>query len=95
MRSAPKVEDDLSSGPDEASSGVAERRRLPAIKLDSSQKEDSGIVLVKVSIPNAGGMLRPGMTGYAKIAGPRMLLGEAYLRLSIRLFAVELWSWIP
>jgi multidrug efflux pump subunit AcrA (membrane-fusion protein) len=50
---------------------------------------------VTASVPNGGMLLRPGMSGYAKIAGADMTVGEAYLRLCIRFFAVELWSWVP
>jgi multidrug efflux pump subunit AcrA (membrane-fusion protein) len=61
----------------------------------ADQADDSGIVRVKASVPNAGALLRPAMTGYAKINGQEMTVGEAYLRLFIRFLTVEVWSWAP
>jgi multidrug efflux pump subunit AcrA (membrane-fusion protein) len=55
----------------------------------------SGLIRVKAIVPNAGGSLRPAMTGYAKVSGPQMRLGEAYFRFCIRLFKTELWSLVP
>jgi hypothetical protein len=56
---------------------------------------NSGVIRVRASVPNAGTRLRPAMGGYAKINGPQVTVGEAYLRFCIRLLTVELWSWIP
>jgi hypothetical protein len=54
-----------------------------------------GIVRVKALIDDTGSLLRPAMTGYAKIRGRQIALGEVYLRLCTRFFAVVLWSWVP
>jgi multidrug efflux pump subunit AcrA (membrane-fusion protein) len=61
----------------------------------ADKTDNSGVVRVKASVPNAGTLLRPAMTGYAKISGPEMTIGRAYLRLCIRFLTVELWSWVP
>jgi RND family efflux transporter MFP subunit len=58
-------------------------------------KTRNSIVRVKASVPNAEMLLRPGMTGYAKIRGLEMTVREAYLRLCVRVLTVELWSWVP
>jgi hypothetical protein len=55
-------------------------------------KMDNSVVRVKASVPNAESLLRPAMTGYAKISGRDMTVWKAYL---IRFFTVELWSWVP
>jgi multidrug efflux pump subunit AcrA (membrane-fusion protein) len=58
--------------------------------------DNDGLVRVKASVPSAGRLLRPGMTGYAKIiTGADVTVGEAYLRLCRRFLTVELWSWVP
>jgi multidrug resistance efflux pump len=53
------------------------------------------IVRVKTEIDNTAGFLRSDMTGYAKIAGSDMPVWEAYTRLFVRFFNIEVWSWIP
>jgi RND family efflux transporter MFP subunit len=62
----------------------------------AAQVKPSGrIVRVRASIPNADAVLRPSMTGYAKIDGEDMRVWEAFLRRIIRIVRVEMWSWIP
>ncbi len=80
---------DRQTGPVSARSERKSRGTFPD-KIDNGE-----VVRVKVSVPNAETGLRSAMTGYAKISGPKMTVGEAYLRFSIRLFTIELWSWVP
>ncbi|MGO9698679.1 MAG: efflux RND transporter periplasmic adaptor subunit, partial [Xanthobacteraceae bacterium] len=56
---------------------------------------DSGVIRVEASVPNVETSLRSAMSGYAKISGPEMTVGQAYLRLCMRFLTVELWSWVP
>jgi len=56
---------------------------------------DSGVIRVEASVPNVETGLRSAMSGYAKIRGPEMTVGQAYLRLCMRFLTVELWSWVP
>jgi multidrug efflux pump subunit AcrA (membrane-fusion protein) len=50
-------------------------------------------ILVTTEIDNAANLLKPGMTGMAKIyCGKRSIIGLATRRLS-RTFRVEFWSW--
>jgi len=71
------------------------RARMRRAQRQSLVSEPHTNVRVEALIPNAGTLLRPGMTGYAKISGPKMSLGEAYFRLCIRFLILELWSWVP
>lgn len=62
----------------------------------SAEKTPYGpVVRVKTQVDNADGFLRPEMTGYAKIDGSEMPVWEAYTRLFVRFFNIEVWSWIP
>ena len=55
----------------------------------------TNVVAVAAIFPNDEGLLRSGMTGYAKIEGAEMRVWEAYLRSIRRFFQIEVWSWIP
>ncbi len=44
-------------------------------------------------IPNPDGLLKPGMTGYAKIYCGKMSLGGKLIRRVMRFFRIEFWSW--
>ena len=61
----------------------------------AEQVEYGKIVRIKTSLPNPDGLFRPGMTGYAKIEGAEMRVWEAYTRLFVRFFLIEIWGWIP
>ena len=74
------------------------RQRAIAARQPASAAANSDVstvARVNASFPNAEMLLRPEMTGYAKISGPDMTLGQAYLRLCVRFFTVEIWSWVP
>ena len=53
------------------------------------------IVRVEASIPNPEELLRPAMTGYAKIDCETMRVWQAFLGRIIRIVRVEMWSWVP
>jgi multidrug efflux pump subunit AcrA (membrane-fusion protein) len=77
---------------------LSEDPRTGTVVAIAPLAEDRGygrVVRVSTDIPNADGLLRPGMTGYAKIEGPEMPLWRAYTRMFMRFFLVEVWSWIP
>ena len=60
--------------------------------------EDAGygrIVRATAEFPNADGILRSSMTGWAKIEGGEMLAWQAYLRTIVRFVKIDIWSWIP
>ena len=56
---------------------------------------ENGVIRVEASVSNVETGLRTAMSGYAKISGPEMTVGQAYLRLFLRFLTVELWSWVP
>jgi HlyD family secretion protein len=70
-------------------------RERPLVMADADKTRGGGAIRVAASVPNAETLLRSAMTGYAKISGPEMTVGEAYLRLCARFLTVELWSWVP
>jgi hypothetical protein len=61
----------------------------------ASENVDADVVRVYASIVNPAGLLIPGMRGFAKLGGREMQVWSACLRLFIRFFTVQIWSWIP
>ncbi len=61
----------------------------------ASGTTQGNVVQVEASFANDAGLLRSGMTGYAKIDGAEMRVWEAYLRSIRRFVEIEVWSWIP
>lgn len=62
----------------------------------SAESEEFGrVVRVKTQFPNEQGFFRPEMTGFAKIEGADMKTWEAFSRLIVRFFQIEVWGWIP
>lgn len=62
----------------------------------SAEAEEFGrVVRVKTQFPNEEGFFRPEMTGFAKIEGAEMKTWEAFSRLIVRFFQIEVWGWIP
>ena len=53
------------------------------------------MVRVTSDIDNSKGMLKTGMTGYAKIQGDELPAALAFTRWIVRFFQIELWSWVP
>lgn len=53
------------------------------------------VVKVLVRLENMDGLLHSGMSGYAKIQGVDRPVWEAFTRMIVRFFMVELWSWLP
>ncbi|GGH57442.1 HlyD family efflux transporter periplasmic adaptor subunit [Frigidibacter albus] len=68
---------------------------VESIAQAAEQEGYGSTVRVDAAFPNPDGMLRSGMTGYAKIEGAEMRTWEAYLRRIVRFFQIEVWSWIP
>jgi putative peptide zinc metalloprotease protein len=61
----------------------------------SFETDYGNIIKVLTVIDNEDQSLRSGMTGYAKIKGKEMFLGEAFGRALLRFVQVEVWSWLP
>jgi putative peptide zinc metalloprotease protein len=53
------------------------------------------VVRVLTEIPNDEGLLKPSMTGYAKIKAPWQPVWKVLLRPPIRWTLVQLWYWLP
>ncbi len=53
------------------------------------------VLRILAEFPNPGGALRSNMTGYAKIECDTRIVAVAFTRWLVRLFNVEIWSWIP
>jgi multidrug resistance efflux pump len=59
-------------------------------------KETSGkVVKVIVKIDSPQGIVKSGMTGYAKIEGETMPVIAVFTRAIVRFVTVEIWSWLP
>ena len=67
------------------------RSTVPVTMSDSTWK----VVRVITDIPNADGILKSEMTGYAKIAVEQRSVWDVLLRPIIRWVRVEVWYWIP
>jgi len=53
------------------------------------------VVRVVAVFDNPEGILKSGMTGYAKIVSDSMPVWEVFTRSIVRFFKIEAWSWIP
>ena len=53
------------------------------------------VVRVVAEIPNADGLLRPQMSGYAKVQTVDMPVWVSFTRALVRFLLIEFWSWIP
>ncbi|MFK7939330.1 MAG: efflux RND transporter periplasmic adaptor subunit [Roseovarius sp.] len=59
------------------------------------KREFGKVIRVTVEIPNPDGRLSAGMTGYAKVAAEERPVWQAFSRMIVRFFQIELWSWLP
>lgn len=64
------------------------------VALDDDLKE-SKVVRVVTEIPNPGGVLKPEMTGFAKIEVEDRPVWDVLFRPFLRWLRIEVWSWIP
>lgn len=65
---------------------------FPQIVSDLNKRN---FIKVEALVDNKDGLIKSGMTGYAKIVYGKMPLWKAYSLWLIRFFKVEVWSWIP
>lgn len=68
---------------------------VQSIAPNAEPREFGRIVRVVAVFPGQDGLMRPAMTGYAKIEGAEMKVWEAFLRRIVRFYQVDVWSWIP
>lgn len=64
-----------------------------AVRILNNQGEE--IARITAEFHNSDKLLKPGMTGYAKIIGRWTLLGNVLTKGIVRFFRVEVWSWLP
>jgi multidrug resistance efflux pump len=60
---------------------------------DSGEVAAGRVVRVRVDIPNAAGVLKPGLTGYARIYAGSRPAADVLTRRFRRFLRVEFWSW--
>jgi hypothetical protein len=65
----------------------------PAATVLEAQRRDPRTIRVVTELENPSGLLKPEMTGHAKIYGDEKRLGEIATRRFVRFFKVEFWSW--
>jgi putative peptide zinc metalloprotease protein len=53
------------------------------------------VVVVTTEVPNPDGMLRSGMTGFAKVESGTKPVIVAFTRIFVRFFLIKIWSWLP
>ncbi|HEV3410179.1 MAG TPA: efflux RND transporter periplasmic adaptor subunit, partial [Chthoniobacterales bacterium] len=76
-----------------SSTGNESDPKPPLLPAASGDAKSVKTILVTTEIDNSAGLLKPGMTGMAKIyCGPRRIIDLMTRRLS-RTFRVEFWSW--
>lgn len=71
------------------------RNEITGETVAESNEAMGKTVDVIIELPNKDGLLRPGMTGYAKIEGNTMPMAIAFSRSLVRFFQIEFWSWFP
>lgn len=69
--------------------------KVESIAPIAVEKEGVKVVRVMVDIPNQDGLLKSGMTGYAKIDAAWRPVGVVLSRIVMRFLMVEVWYWIP
>lgn len=61
-----------------------------------AEERDFGkVIRVTVQVPNEDGRLSSGMTGFAKVAAEERPVWQAFSRMILAFFQIELWSWLP
>ena len=65
------------------------------IDWDVTEERFGNVIKVIAVLDDDEGRLRNGMTGYAKVDGPSLLVWEAFSQQIVRFFQVQVWSWIP
>jgi putative peptide zinc metalloprotease protein len=64
-----------------------------ATPFEQQERRDPRTIRVVTELENRSGLLKPEMTGHAKIYGEEKRLGEIAGRRFVRFFKVEFWSW--
>ena len=70
-------------------------RSVTGIAPVVDQEKYANVIVVTTEVPNPDGLLRSGMTGFAKIDGGSKPVIVAFTRMFVRFFLIEIWSWLP
>ncbi|MGH1340620.1 MAG: HlyD family secretion protein [Nannocystales bacterium] len=60
-----------------------------------SEKTFGNVIKVLAKLDDPEGRLKNGMSGYAKLDGPSLLVWEAFSQELFRFVELQVWSWIP
>lgn len=69
--------------------------KVTQIDTSASDTPTGRVVKVILEVPNPEGLLKPGMTGYAKVTVGEEPLAVAFTHRLVRFVTVEMWSWLP
>lgn len=69
--------------------------KVAQIDTTTTETPTGRVVKVILEVPNPEGLLKPGMTGYAKIEAVEEPLAMAFTHRLARFVTVEMWSWLP
>lgn len=69
--------------------------QITGLQPKVTEEQIGAVSIALARIENPQGLIKPGMSGYAKVAGEELPLWEAFGRALVRFFMVELWSWVP
>jgi Multidrug resistance efflux pump len=69
--------------------------RIIHIAPSAEASQNGRVVRVIMSVPNNQGLLKPEMTGYAKIESGTYPVIVVFTRAIVRFLLVEVWAWLP
>lgn len=69
--------------------------KVAMIDRNVTTKSFGNVVKVLATVDNPDGLLKTGMTGEGKVAGPTMPVWQAFSQALLRFLRVQAWSWLP
>lgn len=69
--------------------------KVALIDRNVTAKSFGNVVKVLATVENPDGLLRTGMSGEGKVAGPTMPVWQAFSQALLRFLRVQAWSWLP
>jgi len=69
--------------------------KVATIDRNVTAKSFGNVVKVLATVENPDGLLKTGMTGEGKVAGPTMPVWQAFSQALLRFLRVQAWSWVP
>ncbi len=68
---------------------------VQSIAPTADESQYGHVVRVMTEVKNPNGLLKPNLTGQAKIMGDESTVALVFGRKFLRFFEIELWSWLP